>query len=151
MADAIVEAVLPGVVALGLVVAAAKAHGRQLRLEREQAGYPRADFRGPNDAWVETFWRHDRIRFWWLFATTAPWTALWAVWHAWPSIPLAVARAALHVAWVFAGCFWVVGVWSLWRLADREAEGWRSHAIGTSFLWWTLVSLLFGLSAGLAR
>jgi hypothetical protein len=147
----LLEAVLQAVVAVGLVLAAAKAHGRQLRLEREQAGHPTADFRGGNDPWVESLWRHDRVRFWWSFAVLAPWGIIAALVVGWPPAPATWGRVALSVAWAFAACFCMLGVWSLWRLADRVSDGWRSQAIGSSFMWWTLVALLFGLSAGLGR
>ncbi|MFO1535275.1 MAG: hypothetical protein ABR586_06380 [Thermoplasmatota archaeon] len=137
------------VVAVALVLAAAKAHGRQLRLERTQAGYPDADFRGANAAWVEALWRQDRVRFWSLFAALAPLTVVAAYVVQWSPVPFWV-RAALVLAWAMAACFTAMGVWSLWRLAERDSAGWRSHAIGSSFLWWTLVALLSGLSAGLA-
>lgn len=138
-------------VAVALVLAAAKAHGRQLRLERVQAGYPDADFRGRNEAWVEALWRHDHIRFWGLFALLAPAGVAAALAAHWPPAPATWGRLALNLALAFAACFCVLGVWSLWRLAGKDEEGWRSNAIGTSFLWWTLVALLFGLSAGLGR
>lgn len=70
---------------------------------------------------------------------------------AWPPTAATWASAALHLAWLFAACFCLLGVWSLWRLAERDEAGWKSHPIGTSFLWWTLVALLFGLSVGLGR
>src|SRR5687767_7814613 len=48
-----------------LFLAAAKTHGRQLRLEREQRGYRDVRFgTGTNPPWVEALWRRDRIRFW---------------------------------------------------------------------------------------
>jgi hypothetical protein len=131
--------------ALALVLAAAKAHGRQLRLEREQAGHPEANFRGPNDPWVETLWRNDRIGFWTLCLALGAaglfWSLAGPLWERFP----------ISLAWAFAGAFFVMGVQSLWRLADKDERGWESNAIGTSFLWWTLVALLFGLSAGLGR
>lgn len=46
------------------LIVAAKAHGRQVRLEREAAGYHAVQFGGSNPAFVERLWRRDRIRFW---------------------------------------------------------------------------------------
>jgi hypothetical protein len=43
---------------------AAKAHGRQLRLERELEGYHRVVFGGTNPPFVEALWRADRVRYW---------------------------------------------------------------------------------------
>jgi len=53
-------------VGLGLVLLflSAKAHGRQIRLERELEGYMEVDFMGENPTWVEALWRKDRRRFW---------------------------------------------------------------------------------------
>ena len=48
----------------GAVLAAAKAHGRQLRIERELAGYFQVRFGGQNPEWVEAFWRRERAYFW---------------------------------------------------------------------------------------
>jgi hypothetical protein len=53
------------IVSFILFVAAAAWHGRQLRLEREQAGYMQVTFgRGDNPPFVEALWRAERIRFW---------------------------------------------------------------------------------------
>jgi len=56
--------------ALGLAtfLAAAKTHGRQLRLERELAGYWSVTFGGQNPPFVETLWRRERPIFWGLAA-----------------------------------------------------------------------------------
>src|SRR5438045_8903489 len=60
---------------LGLGVAtflvAAKAHGRQLRIERELAGYWEVSFRARNPAFVEALWRRERIVYWSLAAVAA--------------------------------------------------------------------------------
>jgi hypothetical protein len=47
-----------------LLLLTAKAHGRQIRLERELEGYLEVDFRRDNPPWVEALWRKDRRRFW---------------------------------------------------------------------------------------
>ncbi|HEX2065871.1 MAG TPA: hypothetical protein VHI93_03570 [Candidatus Thermoplasmatota archaeon] len=138
------------VAALALVLAAAKAHGRQLRLERTQAGHPHADFRGGNDPWVEALWRRDRILFWALFSALTPGLATVAALGHWPVASTTLGRAALGVAWAFAACFCLLGVGSLLRIAKRAVDGWRS-VLGASFLRWALVGLLFGLSVSLAR
>jgi len=46
---------------------AAKAHGRQIRLERELEGYHEVVFDGTNPPFVETLWREDRAVYWMLF------------------------------------------------------------------------------------
>lgn len=146
------EMLIQALAALALILAAAKAHGRQLRLERQQAGHPEADFRGPNDPWVESLWRNDRVGFWSVAFGLGGAALAWSMYSAGGlGSPSFWALFPLGLAWAFAGAFFIMGVQSLWRLADKDAEGWKSHAIGSSFLWWTLVALLFGVSAGLGR
>jgi hypothetical protein len=146
----VLDVALQAAAALALVLAAAKAHGRQLRLEREQAGHA-AGFRGPNDPFVETLWRNDRIGFWTLALALGAAGVLWSLAAGGLGSNAFWGRLPLTLCWALAGAFFVMGVQSLWRLADKDAKGWESHAIGTSFLWWTLVALLFGLSAGMGR
>jgi hypothetical protein len=57
---------------LGIVLLflSAKAHGRQIRLERELEGYTEVDFMKENPSWVEALWRKDRRRFWPTFGLT---------------------------------------------------------------------------------
>jgi hypothetical protein len=47
-----------------LFLVAAKSHGRQLRLEREAAGYSSVSFTAANPPYVEELWRAERVRFW---------------------------------------------------------------------------------------
>jgi len=49
---------------IALLLLTAKAHGRQIRLERELEGYMEVDFMKDNPPWVEALWRKDRRRFW---------------------------------------------------------------------------------------
>jgi len=49
---------------VALLLLTAKAHGRQIRLERELEGYMEVDFMKDNPPWVEALWRKDRRRFW---------------------------------------------------------------------------------------
>src|SRR2546422_4443113 len=51
-----------------LLFLSAKAHGRQIRLERGLEGYMEGDFMKENPPWVEALWRKDRRRFWPTFA-----------------------------------------------------------------------------------
>ncbi|HEX2734309.1 MAG TPA: hypothetical protein VHM70_22020 [Polyangiaceae bacterium] len=53
-------------VAIGIVafLVSAKLHGRELRLEREAAGYHQVVFGGQNPPWVEALWHAERVRFW---------------------------------------------------------------------------------------
>jgi hypothetical protein len=54
---------------IGAFLTAAKAHGRQIRLERELAGYSSVTFGAPNAPFVEALWRRDRIVYWSVAAT----------------------------------------------------------------------------------
>jgi hypothetical protein len=49
---------------VALIFLTAKAHGRQIRLEREREGYMEVDFMKENPPWVEALWRKDRRRYW---------------------------------------------------------------------------------------
>lgn len=125
------------------VLAAAKAHGRQLRLERVQAGHPHADFRGGNHPWVEALWRRDRVRFWTLFAVLAPLLVAVAT-LARPLSPATVGAAALAMAWALAACFCATGLASLARQRARAGD------LAASLAWWLAVAALFAASAWLA-
>lgn len=52
------------VLGIAAFIAAAKSHGRQLRLERQLAGYINVTFGGENPPFVEALWRRDRYRYW---------------------------------------------------------------------------------------
>lgn len=54
------------VLALGVAnyLIAAKAHGRQLRLEREMAGIWEVSFRTRNPPFVEALWQRERLHYW---------------------------------------------------------------------------------------
>jgi hypothetical protein len=61
------------VLALGVAtfLASAKTHGRQLRLERELAGYWHVTFSARNPPWVEALWHRERLILWSLVAVLA--------------------------------------------------------------------------------
>lgn len=119
-----------------LVLVAAKAHGRQVRLEREQQGYFRVDFRSQNPAAVEAIWRSDRRILWpaavALFACALP--VAFLVGHA--------ALAALAIPWAFTGAFTIAGLASWVRLARRDQGPlpWRRRAFAGSLAWWGLAA-----------
>jgi hypothetical protein len=53
------------IVSIALFIGAAAWHGRQLRLERERAGYMHVTFgASDNPQFVEELWRAERVRFW---------------------------------------------------------------------------------------
>jgi hypothetical protein len=130
-----------------LVLVAAKAHGRQIRLEREKAGYRSVDFRAANPPFVEALWRRDRVRFWPWFAILA--LASGAAWYfgPWRAGSEGLGGLALRVAWSFASAFVFAGMASLARLlGDREGEpAWRRRAVWGSAGWWSGVAALAAL------
>jgi hypothetical protein len=126
-----------------LVLVAAKAHGRQVRLEREQKGVFHVDFRRGNPAVAEGIWRRDRRTFWASFAGLA---------LAGGAFAAAGRPEGLLPALGFAAAFVVAGLASWVRLTVRK-EGplpWRRRAQAGSALWWSAVAaaaLLVALSA----
>ncbi|MDB5105137.1 MAG: hypothetical protein JWP91_2826 [Fibrobacteres bacterium] len=150
-----------------LTLAAAKSHGRQIRLERERYGYLKADFGARNPAFVEALWRRDRILFWSVFAGamamalafigmkagsgfgsgTSPPPAFMLDMPPWESYLL------LAAVWPFILAFMVSGLASLARLALASPMGNTSGTPSArvsrdpwpaSLAWW---SLTFALTA----
>jgi hypothetical protein len=127
---------------LAWVVAAAKAHGRQVRIEREQQGVFHVDFGGQNPASVERIWRQDRRLFWPCFALLALLLAGAAL----------LAGDALRLAYsfpaAFAFAFMAAGAAS-WIRMGRRKKGplpWRRRAWWGSVAWWSLAAALAVLS-----
>jgi len=120
-----------------LFLAAAKAHGRELRLERIAAGVREVVFGGTNAPFVESLWRAERLRFWVVMPLAA--------------IALGAAlRARGHDGWVsvlgglaFGSsiAFTTLGAWSLGR-----AGGARGEHLG-SFAWWGAVVVVGAVAA----
>jgi len=123
------------------VLLCAKAHGRQVRLEREQQGVFAVDFRGRNPDAVERIWRADRRVFWPAFAALAAAGALLVLFTALRPADLAWGFAAA-ASWAFALAFVVAGLASWWRMARRkQGPGpWRRRAILGSVGWWLAVA-----------
>jgi hypothetical protein len=137
---------LAAVATVVVVLLSAKAHGRQIRLEREQQGYFRVDFRTQNPAAVEAIWRTDRRIFWPAFGAGAM-LAAYAAFNAIRKEDLAF--AALVLAWAFAGGFIVAGLASWARMA-RRGQGplpWRKRAQAGSVGWWLAVAAAAALVA----
>jgi hypothetical protein len=125
-----------------LVLVAAKAHGRQLRLERERHGIWSVDFRADNDPWVEALWRQDRRGFWGLFAALAAAAVGITLLGPLPDAAFVAGRLAWRLALAFSGCFVAMGLWSFARLLFRPGGdlAWRRNAILGSWLWWAGVA-----------
>jgi hypothetical protein len=131
---------------VALVLVAAKAHGRQVRLEREQKGVFRVDFRRGNPAAVEAVWRRDRLTFWPAFALLGVAGAALVIAGRRPD---PAAALALVAAWAFAAAFLVAGLASWVRLTARS-EGplpWRRRAQLGSAAWWAGVAAAAALVA----
>ena len=138
----------------------AKAHGRQLRLEREFEGHYSVQFRGGNHPWVTALWRAERWRFWCLLAACEIVFLLFALRHAFSWNLLVVS-----MGWIPSFVFSVTGALSLWRLmmairgrmksAASQTQAlrpdWAVSAILTSAMWWTLVLICVFIVGVLAK
>lgn len=133
-----------------LLLAGAKAHGRQVRLERERIGVHSVVFGKPNDPRVEAIWARDRRGFWVLFAVLVA--------AAWIGVVLGLrvagvgllASGGLLLLVAFASCFALLGLVSLMRLFPARASddpAWRRKALDGSLGWWALVALAAALVA----
>lgn len=134
------------VATLALIVVSAKAHGRQIRLERERHGVWTVDFRADNDPWVEQLWRRDRFRFWGIYPVfLVGGLAVVALWVK-PAGPAWVAWLFVAAGWAMAACFITIGLVSSFRLlramkAGVPSEEWRRAARWGGWLWWGSVAI----------
>jgi hypothetical protein len=126
-----------------LFLLAAKSHGRELRLEREAAGFHRIVFGAPdNPPFVEALWQKERIYFWTITALCA--LAAVGVRLLMKDVPHRVTAIAL-LAWVPAASFLANGLMSMARKGVSP-----DHMTG-SVAWWSLTVLAFGASIFAAR
>jgi hypothetical protein len=149
---------------VALFLAAAKTHGRQMRLERELAGYFHVTFGARNAPWVEAHWRRDRFRFWPLAAALAALAALATL--AWGfTAPAAGSRTATLVLaallWAPAVSFATSAALSAARLAralgdpgndgggawDPDARARWAHAAWAGSALWAVLTLALALAA----
>lgn len=125
-----------------LFLLAAKAHGRELRLEREAAGFSQITFGAPdNPPFVESLWHQERVRFWALSGLLA----LVALGGLLAKGAPAGMVALVVLTWVPALSFLGLGLYSLLR---RGA--WTGAALG-SLGWWSLVLMAFAAIALVVR
>lgn len=138
---------------------AAKAHGRQLRLERELQGYHHVVFGGANPPFVEALWRADRVRYWSIAAGVALCVlGLFALARArgwgWPFLGGGNGSVAWLVLWGSpVTAFLASGLWSLTRFlhaVSEKAEGtvdaaWVRDCLRGSAGWFTVAALAAGL------
>lgn len=131
-----------------LILAAAKAHGRQVRLEREQQGAWSVDFRRDNGPVVEAIWRADRRRFWPMFGAFAV-AVLAGLAAAWATTGIAPGgdELAIYLGWAFAGAFVAAGLASWLRLTRGNGgdAAWHRAAFRGSLGWWSLVAVAAAL------
>ncbi|WP_224372525.1 hypothetical protein [Hyalangium versicolor] len=134
---------------------AAKAHGRQLRLERELEGYHRVVFGGSNPPFVEALWRADRVRYWTIaaalsIAVLGLFALARALGWAWPFLGGGGGSVAWLVVWgAPVAAFLTCGVWSLSRFIlaiSARLDGavdseWISESLQGS-AWWFTAALL---------
>ena len=125
---------------LVLLLVGAKAHGRQVRLERELEGHREVVFGGENPPFVVALWRRDRVRFW----TVVPLAALafgvlaWTLRAGWGWTLVAVLLWAPIMGFTTAGLRSLHGLRA--RLKEKEASAeWRRDAARGSVLWWGAV------------
>lgn len=133
---------LYGAASLATFILAAKAHGRELRLEREAAGILRVVFGGDNPAMVEALWSAERLRFW--IATPLLAVTLGVALFIAGSSRTTIAVASL--LWAPAVVFMVLGLCSILRVGGLERGG-----LTGSVFWWSLVVGSFALVAFLGR
>jgi hypothetical protein len=111
------------IVAIATFLLAAKSHGRQVRLERERAGYHQVVFGGSNPAFVEALWRRDRLRYWPTFALVFAAVAI-ARWLAVGPGGAGFSVFALGF-FPFAAAFTFAGLWQLAaNVSDLPSSCW---------------------------
>jgi hypothetical protein len=132
-------------ISLATFLLAAKSHGRQVRLERERAGFHSVVFGGHNPDFVEALWKRDRWRYWpTFFAVAALVLGLRA-----RGIGLEGTGLTVWALWFFpfAAAFTVAGLWSLVDFARSRAvdPAFTDAALRQSALLWPAV--LAGIAA----
>lgn len=135
--------ILVVVLAVAAFLVCAKAHGRQVRSERERAGIHHVVFGGTNPAFVEALWRRDRLRFWPTAAVVALAVVALAVARGAPPLAGAVpfaAWAGMVVAFLLAS---VLSAGSFARMSEPiAADALRAHWVASGLYWATAVALV---------
>jgi hypothetical protein len=117
-----------------LFLLAAKAHGRELRLEREAAGFHQIAFGAPdNPPFVEALWHQERVRFWTATVVLALVVGARLLAKGAPG----GLSALVVLTWVPAASFLGLGLYSLLR------RGLGSGSALGSLGWWSLVLMAF--------
>jgi hypothetical protein len=136
---------------------AAKAHGRQVRLERERAGHTQIVFGGENPPFVEALWKRDRIRYWTVAAIVFAVAALLVLVASSSGVPRPLGGGALGAAWTMLFLplvtgFLVCGTASLAGfLATRAVDPrFTTETLPGSAAWWSLVLAALSTTVALA-
>jgi hypothetical protein len=136
------KTLLYGAASFVTFILAAKAHGRELRLERVVAGIEQVSFGGSNPAFVDALWAAERMRFWvatpilsvvLIVALALAGTSRWTIGFA-------------SLLWAPSVVFVVLGVASIVRGGGLERVG-----LGGSLAWWSAVMIGFVAIALLGR
>ncbi|HUR67902.1 MAG TPA: hypothetical protein VM370_01545 [Candidatus Thermoplasmatota archaeon] len=117
---------LGALVGIAALLVSAKAHGRQVRLEREAAGYHSVEFGGTNPAFVEALWRRDRLRFWPLVGALSFVLGAAAWWWRGPALALVAG-----LLWAPIVGFLYAGLRSYAAQRGRGGMGWWVGAAAT--------------------
>lgn len=128
---------------LALILAAAKAHGREVRLAREAAGILQVDFGRDNGPFVNALWRRDRRRYWTLLPALALAFSS-AAWFA--PVPGASRTMGVSAALILAIAltFTIVGI----RTRAGRGGGRERRAFADSdILWWGTLVAAYALFA----
>jgi hypothetical protein len=138
-------------------VVAAKAHGRQLRLERELAGTWEVHFGGQNPPFVEALWHRERVWFWTVTLALGVSALLYvaiASRTTWPR-PLGGGWWSVvlpPVLWAPLAAFVACGLASLVRLYRAvpnatPSQEWLGAAWSGSVVWWAITFAVVALVA----
>jgi hypothetical protein len=148
-------------IGIGTFLAAAKAHGRQLRLERELAGYFEVVFSGRNPDFVENLWRRERWAFWSIAATVAAITLTLRVLGPKRGWALPFERAAreasisgillLHAVVPMVVAFTATGLSSFVRYLIANDPPAEAAAVWGSAGWWLLTLAMVAAASVLSR
>lgn len=129
--------ILRGGAALLFLLAATKAHGRQVRLEREAVGVLTVDFLSANPPAVEAIWARDRRTLWTVFAVLGGVAVVFGVLNV-VVFGLSLGVVALSLVWAFAASFAVAGVSS--QRYRRRTQAGRTAGSTATALWWLVVA-----------
>ncbi len=146
MRDALPLRAIVLVLSVVTFIVAAKAHGRQVRLERERVGHTQVVFGGENPPFVEALWKRDRVRFWSVAALVFAVVAVLVLTASSIDVPRPLGGGTLGAAWSMlflplVTAFLFCGSASLAGFLATRAEDphFTTEALPGSAAWWSLV------------